>query len=57
MQKITFTINEDEIREVAERNLSDEQVKLVLDIVECDEMLGKDIRTAILGAIRELNYI
>jgi hypothetical protein len=57
MQKITFTINEDEIREVAERDLSDEQVKLVLDMVECDEMLGKDIRAAILGAIAELNYL
>ena len=56
MRKITFTITEDEIKEFAEKdqeNLSDEQIKLVLEMVECDEMLWKDIHNSIVGAIRE----
>lgn len=58
MKYIKFTITEDEIREVAEsinqRPLSDKQIQLVLDMVEGDEMLAKDIRNSIIGSIHEL---
>lgn len=57
MKKITFTITEDEIREVAQDNsikkLSDKQVKVILSMVECDEMLAKDINNSIIDSIRE----
>jgi len=54
MKQITFTITEDEIRDVAERDLSNEQILSVLTMVECDEMLWKDITNSIAGSIREL---
>ena len=57
MRKITFTITEDEIKEITEKdqeNLSDEQIKLVLEMVEGDEMLWKDVNNSIAGAIREI---
>lgn len=59
MRKITFTITEDEIREVAcnenvtEQDLSDKQVQSILGIVECDEILWKDIISSIVYATRE----
>lgn len=57
MKSIKFTITEDEIREVAEdidiNNLSDKQVKLVLEMVECDEILWEGINESIVNAIRE----
>ena len=58
MRLIRFTITEDEIRNevknIAKQDLSDEQIQSVLDMVECDEMLWKDIHNSIVGAIREL---
>ena len=58
MKQVTFTITEDEIRNevtnIAKQDLSDEQIQSVLDMVECDEMLWKDIHNSIVGAIREL---
>jgi hypothetical protein len=58
MKRIIFTITEDEIREIANnedrKRLSDKQVRSVLDMVECDEMLWKDIHNSIIGAVREL---
>lgn len=58
MKYIKFTITEDEIREVAEeidiKDLSDKQILSVLDMVECDEMLWKDINNSIISAIQEL---
>ena len=56
MKLITFTITEDEIREVAqedlEQKLSGKQAQEVLDTVECDEILWQDIHTSIIEAIR-----
>ena len=58
MKQITFTITEDEIRNevrnIAKPDLSDEQIQSVLDMVECDEMLWKDIHNSIVSAIHEL---
>ncbi len=58
MKKIKFTITEDEIREVSKdigwQHLSGKQVQSVLAMVECDEMLWKDINKSIIDAIREL---
>ena len=58
MRLIRFTITEDEIRNevknIAKQDLSDEQIQSVLDMVECDEMLWKDIHNSIVGAFREL---
>jgi len=46
------------IKEVAEeelgRTLSGKRIQAVLDMVLGDEMLAKDIRTAIVGAVRDL---
>ncbi len=59
MRKTTFTITEDEIREVAfdmdipKHLLSKEKIRLILDMVEGDEMLAKDINTSIRGSIHE----
>jgi hypothetical protein len=59
MKKVTFTITEDEIRDVARnehithKKLSDKQIQSILDMVECDEWLWKDITSSIIGAIRE----
>lgn len=59
MKSIKFTITEEEVREVAEdiniNNLSDKQVKSVLEMVECDEILWNDINESIVEAIRELS--
>ena len=59
MKQIRFTITEDEIREVAKdinrQCLSDKQIQLVLDTVECDEMLWKDIENSIISAVCELS--
>lgn len=60
MRQITFTITEDEIKDVfkdvVERgDLSDKQIQSVLATVECDEMLWEDIRNSIISSInREL---
>ncbi|KKQ28401.1 MAG: hypothetical protein UU14_C0031G0007 [Candidatus Roizmanbacteria bacterium GW2011_GWB1_40_7] len=59
MRQISFTITEDEIRnvskDISERDLSDEQIQSVLATIECDEMLWEDIRNSIIGSIdREL---
>ncbi len=54
MKFIRFTITEEEIRDVAGYNLSDDQVKILLEMVECDEMLWKDIHNSIVWAINEL---
>ena len=51
MKKINFTITEDEIKDISERDLSDEQIQSVLTMVECDEMLWKDIHNSIVTAI------
>ena len=60
MKYIKFTITEDEIREVAKsinhKPLSDKQIQSVLDMVEGDEMLAKDIHNSIIGYIRELFF-
>ena len=59
MKQIKFTITEDEVMELAEelgiRDLSGEQIQSVLDMVEGDEMLAKDIRSSIIGSIRDLD--
>lgn len=58
MEQIKFTITTDEVKEIAKdnhaKNLSDEQVKSVLEMVECDEMLWKDISNSIASAIYEV---
>ena len=58
MKQIRFTITEDEIREVAKgidwKRLSGTQIQSVLTMVECDEMLWKDIYNSIVGAIQEI---
>ena len=58
MRQIRFTIAEEEIKEVAEKigvkRLSVKQVNSVLEMLECDEMLAKDIETSIIGAINDL---
>ena len=60
MMKISFTIDEDEVREVAlcenitEQKLTKEQVKSILHFVEVDEWLWKNITTSIAGAIEEV---
>lgn len=57
MKQVKFTITEGEVKEVAEsigqQSLSDKQVQSVLVMVECDEMLAKDIRNSIIGSIYE----
>lgn len=53
MKQITFTITEDEIRDIAEQDLSNKQTQSILAMVECDEMLWKDIHNSIVEAIRE----
>ena len=57
---ITFTITKDEIKEVAEgngiHNLSNEQIQSILTMVECDEMLWKDINNSIISAIKDELY-
>lgn len=59
MIQLSFTITEDEIRDVlkdiAEQELSDKQIKSILTTIECDEMLWGDIHNSIIGSInREL---
>ena len=58
MRRIKFVITEDEVRKVAgeigEQGLSGEQVQSILNTVEYDEMLAKDIQNSIKNAIREL---
>ena len=58
MKYIKFTIAEEEIREIAKeiniKDLSDKQIQLVLDMVECDEILWKDINGSIISAINQL---
>lgn len=58
MRQITFTITEDEIRDVfkdiSEHDLSDGQIKSILTAVECDEVLWEDIHNAIIGSLTSL---
>ena len=58
MKKVTFTITEDKVRKIAKKdwseNLSNKQIKQVLDMVEADEVLWKNIRDSIIGAVREI---
>lgn len=58
MKQTRFTITEEEVEELAEeldiRDLSGKQIQSVLDWVECDEMLAKDIRSSIRGAVLDL---
>ena len=58
MKKVTFTITEDKVRKIAKKdwseNLSNKQIKQVLDTVEADEVLWKNIRDSIIGAVREI---
>lgn len=58
MRQTRFTITEDEVRELAEeidiRDLSDMQIQSILNMVEGDEMLAKDIRSSIKGAILDM---
>ena len=57
--KITFTIDENEARDLAEgmeipqEKLTDEIIQTVLNKVEGDEMLAKDIRNSIRSSIYE----
>jgi len=57
VRQITFTISEDEIkdvvRDIAEQNLSDKQIQSVLATIECDEMLWEDIHNSIVGSINQ----
>ena len=61
MEQISFTITEDVVREIAKditkKKLSIKKIRLVLDMVECDEMLWKDINNSITNAIYEINKI
>lgn len=58
MKQTRFTITEEEVEELAEeldiRDLSGKQIQSVLDWFECDEMLAKDIRSSIRGAVLDL---
>lgn len=60
MMKITFTITEDEIREVVEsmeiskNKLTARKIKTILNYVECDEWLWKDITNSIKLAVQEI---
>ncbi len=54
-KKITFTITEEEIREVAEKInykiISKKHIKTVLGLVECDEILWKKIEESIIYSL------
>ena len=59
MRQITFTITEEEIKEVCEREeisnqkLNDKQIQSILTIVECDGVLAEDIQNSIISAIKQ----
>mgnify|MGYP001566627064 CR=1 FL=1 len=55
-----FRITKEEVEEVFEEKfdlyvkLTERQIQLILDCVEGDEMLAKDIRNSIIGSINEV---
>ena len=59
IKPLVFTITENEVRNIAREILptnkfSNEQVKKVLEYVECDEFLAKEIRISIVTSITEV---
>lgn len=58
MKSIKFTITDKEVLEVAEslgvKDLSNKQVQLALEYIECDEILWKKINASIVSAIQDL---
>ncbi len=52
MKQITFTITEDEIRKIAETDISDEKIQSVLTMVEGDEVLWNEIQKSIVAVIQ-----
>ena len=50
MKQIQFTITEEEVRNLSEKELSDKQVQEVLDTVENDQVLWSQIQDSIKSA-------
>jgi len=51
MKQITFTITKEEVRKYSKEILSDKQMNEILEIIENDNILWKDIEKSISAAI------
>ena len=59
IKPVVFTITEHEVRKIVgeafpKNKLSNQQVTEVIEYVECDEFLAKDIHAAIVASIAEV---